>query len=99
MASLEVIDEILEKATAAPPPPREAEEEKDPSRIPQRQPPSRGLCRRCGRNKPVNRLLLCYPCWVKDALEKSGWREGMPHPDWCRCEGAAGPHRGLSAGN
>ena len=64
------------------------EEQRDPSKILQRRPPSRGLCRRCGQNKPINRLMLCYPCWVKTGLEeKAGWREGMPHPDWCRCEG------------
>ena len=63
------------------------EEEKDASRLRQRKPPSNGLCRRCGKNKPINRLMLCYPCWVKTELEKSGWREGQSHPDWCRCEG------------
>ena len=49
-------------------------------------PPRRGPCRRCGQNKPINRLMLCYPCWVKTQLEdKAGWREGMPHPGWCGC--------------
>lgn len=61
--------------------------ERDPARIEQRRPPSRGICRRCGRNKPVNRLMLCYPCWVKTRLEEKGWREGMPHPDDCGCVG------------
>ena len=65
----------------------EPKDEKDPTKIKQRKPPSGGMCRRCGENKPINRLMLCYPCWVKTELEKSGWREGMPHPDWCRCEG------------
>ena len=65
-------------------------DEKDPTKVKQRKPPDRGLCRRCGQNKPINRLMLCYPCWVKTELEeKAGWREGMPHPDWCRCEGIA----------
>ncbi len=82
------------KAEIHPPP----EEEKDPSRPPQRKPPSRGICRRCGQNRPVNRLLLCYPCWVKTELEKTGWREGMPHPDWCRCEGLR-EHSRRSDGN
>lgn len=66
----------------------EPTEEKDPSKLKQRKPPTGGLCRRCGENKPINRLMLCYPCWVKTELEKDGWREGMPHPDWCRCEGS-----------
>lgn len=82
---------------------REAEEEevdeKDPSKLKQRKPPSEGPCRRCGQNKPLNRLMLCYPCWVKSELEeKAGWREGMPHPDWCRCEGNP-DHPRLSDGN
>ena len=74
------------------------EDEKDPTKVKQRQPPSRGLCRRCGQNKPINRLMLCYPCWVKTELEEHGWREGMPHPGWCRCEGLA-EHGGKAYGN
>ncbi|HAM36845.1 MAG TPA: hypothetical protein DEB40_10740 [Elusimicrobia bacterium] len=81
----EVIEEVLaEKAVA---PETEVREETDVKKIPQRTPPKRGLCRRCGENKPINRLMLCYPCWVKSELENHGWREGMPHPDWCHCEG------------
>ena len=60
-------------------------EEEDLKRLSQQTPPSRGICRRCGENKPVNRLMLCYPCWVKTNLEENGWREGLPHPDWCEC--------------
>ncbi|MBI4677963.1 MAG: hypothetical protein HY748_10315 [Elusimicrobia bacterium] len=66
---------------------KKAGEGRDPSKVEQRLPPSRGLCRRCGENKPVNRLMLCYPCWVKTRLEERGWREGMPHPDDCGCVG------------
>ncbi len=74
-------------------------DEKDPTKLKQRKPPEGGLCRRCGDNKPINRLMLCYPCWVKTVLEeKSGWREGMPHPDWCRCEGVS-DHQRRSDGN
>lgn len=74
-------------------------EERDPARLKQRKPPESGLCRRCGGNKPVNQLMLCYPCWVKTVLEeKAGWREGMPHPDWCRCEGVS-DHSRRSDGN
>ncbi|MFA6004491.1 MAG: hypothetical protein WC881_10535 [Elusimicrobiota bacterium] len=68
-------------------PDAETKEEVDLHKLPKRTPPKEGICRRCGENKPVNRLMLCYPCWVKTELEKSGWREGMPHPDWCHCEG------------
>ncbi|MBI4374915.1 MAG: hypothetical protein HY549_00535 [Elusimicrobia bacterium] len=74
-------------------------EETDLRKLTQRQPPSRGLCRRCGLNKPINRLMLCYPCWVKIVLEKSGWRQGEPHPDGCQCQGAVPGHQSLSMGN
>ncbi len=72
-------------------------EEKDPTRLTQRRPPSKGPCRRCGQNKPINRLMLCYPCWVKTRLEEKGWREGQPHPDSCGCVLPA--HRSQSSGN
>lgn len=82
----------------APEAPEETREERDPSKLKQRQPPSRGLCRRCGQNKPVNRLMLCYPCWVKTELEdRFGWREGAPHPAECGCELAE--HDRKSTGN
>jgi hypothetical protein len=76
----------------------EAKDEKDPRKVKQRKPPTNGLCRRCGLNKPINRLMLCYPCWVKVELEKSGWREGEPHPDSCGCEGIK-EHQRKSDGN
>ena len=69
------------------PPAEKPAEETDLRKLSQRKPPSRGLCRRCGENKPINRLMLCYPCWVKSQLERDGWREGQPHPDSCGCEG------------
>jgi hypothetical protein len=50
-----------------------------------RKPPREGLCRRCGKTAPINRLMLCYPCWVKTQLEEKGWREGQPHPRGCGC--------------
>ncbi|MBI5242513.1 MAG: hypothetical protein HY922_02370 [Elusimicrobia bacterium] len=69
----------------------------DLKRLSQKEPPSRGLCRRCGENKPVNRLMLCYPCWVKTNLEERGWREGQSHPEWCEC--TLGDHGRRSDGN
>jgi len=64
-----------------------SEERPDLEKIKQRRPPKDGVCRRCGQNRPVNRLMLCYPCWVKTVLEERyGWREGMPHPAHCDCE-------------
>ena len=63
------------------------EERPDLADIPQRRPPKDGPCKRCGQDRPLNRLFLCYPCWVKTVLEeKFGWREGMSHPDSCDCE-------------
>ena len=50
-----------------------------------RKPPKDGPCKRCGKNKPLNRLMLCYECWVKENLERSGWHEGEPHPPGCGC--------------
>ena len=95
----ELIEELLSKTAEAPQREKEApEDEEDPSKIKQRKPPSRGLCRRCGQNKPINRLMLCYPCWVKTELEDHGWREGMPHPSWCHCTGVDG-HGRKSEGN
>ena len=92
------IEALLDKL--APMEPAEAPEEKDekdPAKIRGVKPPSRGLCRRCGENKPINRLMLCYPCWVKTNLEENGWREGLPHPDSCGCE--TGEHARQSSGN
>lgn len=83
----DLLEEILRKPEGAPQTEEAPEDEKDIDKFKQRKPPSRGLCRRCGQNKPINRLMLCYPCWVKTTLEERGWREGMPHPSWCNCEG------------
>lgn len=51
-----------------------------------RKPPKDGPCKRCGENKPLNRLLLCYRCWVLVQLEGKGWKEGQPHPAGCGCD-------------
>ena len=75
------------------------EEETDLRKLSQKKPPSKGLCRRCGENKPINRLMLCYPCWVKSELEKDGWKEGESHPDSCHCEGINGHPDRKSTGN
>ncbi len=92
-------DELVIKGPQADPPAEEkAEEEPDLRKLSQKKPPSNGLCRRCGENKPINRLMLCYPCWVKSELEKDGWHEGEPHPDSCGCQGVGG-HERQSEGN
>lgn len=74
-----------------------------------RTPPKEGICKRCGQDKPINRLMLCYACWVITNLEDSAksrgelWTPQMPHPAWCACSipgkhpdrtGHAGPHGG-----
>lgn len=91
-------DLVIENPTAETGSVEAPQEEVDVTRIPQRRPPSRGLCRRCNENKPINRLMLCYPCWVKTQLEKSGWKDGEPHPDWCECVGSSA-HQRRSDGN
>lgn len=76
------------EAPAAPPAEKTKPEEKEsPEDIKRRarKPPADGPCKRCGENKPINRLMLCYPCWVKVRLEERGWKEGQPHPPGCGC--------------
>ena len=75
------------------------DEEVDLNKIRKPAPPKKGLCRRCGEDKPINRLMLCYPCWVKTNLEERGWREGQPHPEWCHCSGVGGHAGRKSEGN
>ena len=94
----ELLEELLE-SVRAPEGKDKVEEDVDLEKLKQRTPPSRGMCRRCGENKPINRLMLCYPCWVKTNLEEQGWREGMPHPEWCQCEGLHGHPERKSANN
>ena len=97
-----LLEELFSKKEAAPE--AETDEEIDLDDVEQRKPPADGPCRRCGEEKPINRLMLCYPCWVKSNLEDEAkarggeWREGMPHPAWCQCEGLSG-HQRRSAGN
>ena len=81
----ELLKEILEAKQETPADKDVPEAEEDLDKLSRKSPPKRGLCRRCGENKPINRLMLCYPCWVKTNLEERGWREGMPHPEGCDC--------------
>lgn len=71
-------------------------------------PPTDGTCRECKRVRRLNRLRLCYPCFVElvlmDEAKKRGieWKPGEKHPDFCSCEGL-GEHpdrdRGAWRGN
>lgn len=83
----EVQDPVAPTAPVAEPTPEAAPKE-TPEEIHARarKPPKDGPCKRCGLDKPLNRLFLCYPCWVKVELEKKGWKEGQPHPADCRCD-------------
>lgn len=61
-------------------------------------PPGDGRCRECKLPRKVNRLGLCYPCFVELVLMEEAekrnhkWKPGDPHPDWCSCEGL-GEHK------
>jgi hypothetical protein len=56
-------------------------------------PPHNGNCRECKRDRPLNRLKLCYACFVElvlmdEAKKRSDpWKPGESHPKWCACEG------------
>lgn len=56
-----------------------------------RKPPADGPCKGCGNDRPLNRLMLCYSCWVKKNLldwsraNGDRWIPGDAHPDWCEC--------------
>lgn len=76
--SLSVIDEVLKSIES------KKKEKVEETRFGNK-PPKDGVCKRCGQQKPLNRLKLCYSCWVKTNLEKSGWSEDTPHPFWCGC--------------
>lgn len=58
-----------------------------------RKPPAEGPCKMCGEMRRLNRLLLCYECWLKDKLHKDSggeWLPGDPHPASCGCDGPGG---------
>jgi len=57
-----------------------------------RKPPADGPCKGCGENKPLNRLMLCYKCWVYKRLndENKDWLPGDPHPAHCGCDAPGG---------
>lgn len=62
------------------------------------EPPVEGNCRECKRWRRINRLKLCYPCFVELVLmdeakkRKFEWKPGDKHPDWCSCDGL-GEHK------
>jgi hypothetical protein len=84
VAETEVLptEEVVEKLSEEKSEEETAEELKKRSR----KPPNEGKCVECGELKPLNRLKLCYKCWIKLENEKSGWSEGNPHPGTCGCD-------------
>jgi len=70
----------------AAPPAAEPEETPEDIKRRARRPPADGPCKGCGKNKPLNRLFLCYDCWLLKRLKEQGWREGLPHPPGCGCD-------------
>ena len=58
-----------------------------------RKPPADGPCKGCGQNMPLNRLMLCYKCWVNKKLMDEAKARGEefipgidPHHKSCDCE-------------
>ncbi len=82
---------------------KDAEGKKNPKPSDGRKPPEEGKCRRCGADRPLNRLKLCYRCFVISNIEDvekkrgSGWRSVDPHPAWCDC--TLPEHKRNSTGN
>ncbi len=89
----EVAVEETTTAPVAPAPTEKPEEKESIEDIFKRaaKPPADGPCKGCGESKPLNRLMLCFPCWVKkqilDEAKEKGWDwiPGDPHPSHCGC--------------
>lgn len=81
----DVIDEVLDKVAPVKPK-EEKEEDIEDIKKRARKPPKDGPCKGCGQDKPLNRLMLCYKCWVKKNLGDRGWKEGETHPTGCNCD-------------
>ena len=74
------------------PKPEEKETPEDIERR-SRKPPADGPCKMCGKDKPINRLFLCYACWLQDKIHRDSggkWLPGDPHPKGCGCDGPGG---------
>lgn len=79
---------VIEEVSTIPDSVAKEEKKETPEDIKKRarKPPRDGPCKRCGQDRPLNRLFLCYKCWVVTNLEKGGWREGQAHPVGCGCD-------------
>jgi len=85
--------EVADPAAPAEAPPKE-EKKESPEDIQKRarKPPAEGPCKGCGKNLPLNRLMLCFRCWVNKNLDDWARTQGRdfiptvdPHPAWCKC--------------
>lgn len=89
-APAEPAEKPLEEKSALDDAKDQAEDRPDTGGAP---PPKEGHCRECKRVRRLNRLKLCYPCFVElvlmDEAKKRGhaWKSGDKHPDFCACEG------------
>lgn len=91
LAETETMDPDVEAPVKEKPKEEEKEGIKDIEKR-ARKPPSEGPCLGCGNNLPLNRLELCFRCWVNKNLDdwaKSQGRDFIPtvdaHPAWCGC--------------
>lgn len=90
-AASEVAVEEKTEVPAAPPEEKPKEETKEDIKDIEkraRKPPSDGPCKGCGKNLPLNRLMLCFRCWVNKNLmdENKDFIPGIdPHPSHCGC--------------
>ena len=93
---LAVLDEVLEtieKKIGEGEAPPDEKETIDAIKKRAKEPPSEGPCKMCKQMRMLNRLLLCYECWVKDQLHKQSggeWLPGDPHLSTCRCDAPGG---------
>jgi len=98
MNETETIEKTEAPAPAEAPAQQVPDKDKENDRDTGAAPPKRGICRRCGLDKPINRLMLCYRCFVITNLEDDAkrrgesWHENDPHPDNCGCVGL-GEHK------
>lgn len=97
--------EVADPAAPAEAPPKE-EKKESPEDIQKRarKPPAEGPCKGCGKNLPLNRLFLCFRCWVNKNLTdwaRATGQDFIPsvdaHPSWCGC--GLPEHGGSQNGN
>jgi hypothetical protein len=88
----EVAEPVAPPADAPPKKEEEKKESVEDIEKRARKPPADGPCKGCGKNLPLNRLMLCFRCWVNKNLDDWATANGRdfiptvdPHPAWCKC--------------